>query len=175
MYNLIIKSLSDFKLENGQELSKLLPLIEVQRLALFIFSRLPIPVERLIKEVDSILEVLPNTTDYLNQEVRELRLLQVKEKATKEQDILLLFFMQYLYSIKYQNSIIGYDMEQVLDYFKSFAISNLSEELKKTRVKQAITITHEEKVYRRQENKLVPSIQTEEQFNQFLINKNPIL
>ena len=171
MYNLIIKSLSDFKLENGQELSKLLPLIEVQRLALFIFSNLPIPVERLIKEVDSILEVLPDTTDYINQEIRELRLLQVTNKSTKEQDVLLLFFMYYLYSIKHENSIVGYDMEQILEYFKSFSITNLSEEFNETSVKQAITISHQEKIYRRQENKLVPSLTTKEQFNQFLINK----
>ena len=171
MYNLIIKSLNDFKLEDGQELSKLLPLVEVQRLALFIFSALPIPVERIIKEVDNILLPLPDTVDYINQEIRELRLLQVTNKSTKEQDVLLLFFMYYIYSIKHENSIVGYDMEQVLEYFNSFAITDLPQELHETSVKQAVTISHQEKIYRKLDNKLVPSLTTREQFNQFLTNK----
>jgi hypothetical protein len=169
MYNVIIKSISDFKLSEGQKLSELLPLVEMQRLTLFIFSNLPKPLEILEREIDEeVLMALSDKVQYIKSEVKQLNLLEIQNKITKEQELLLIFYKTFLYHEKYRGSILSYDMEELLDYFKSYVVSNLEEELRESSVKQATTTVYKDTVFRVQDNKLVPTLQTLEHFNQFL-------
>jgi hypothetical protein len=176
LQQMINEAISSTELESGVSVTTVLNQAEIAHISAVVSHKLPTNPDMLIRIV---YEYLFQNLDHLSYLLKikvykdELIVKYITGTASKEEQLLLIFFMLNSYKNQYSTSI-THELSTLKEYFKSYLIDtpqHLEEEIKHNPIQGMTSNIRDEFVRYDLDGKLIPTVNTILNFNNFIKNQ----
>ena len=177
LQQVIREAISSTVLDSGVSIRAVLSKAEIAQVASTVSHKLPMNPDIVLRRVYDTLFAKEDTTYYkLHIHVLKNYLLvnHLRGDNTKEEDLLLIYYMMNEFKNKYNSSLTN-QISELGDYFESFLITSpqeLEEEIKTNPISATTHTIGENFVRHDREGRLIPTEKTKQNFNNFINKQN---